>query len=230
MDGQWHFFVAPYLWGSAMEGTVGVSEVVSVPVELSFGDIFEKLDFALLGRFEGRKDRLGFGIDTVFMNLGADVTGPVGGQFGLGADVRSFTLEGVTTFRLLHDDGKGSFLDVLGGARYMKNRVNLTVERNGDEIAGTDRTLDWVDALLGARFRLGLGRTFALHGRADVAGFGSDVTFQLLGGLEARLGERWKTGAGYRYLDVDYDKGEGLDRRLWKMTYQGPYLFVGYAW
>jgi hypothetical protein len=230
MDDRWHFFVAPYLWGSGMEGTVGVTPALAVPVNLSFGDALENLDFAFLGRLEGRKNRLGFGLDVSYMNLGVDVVGPVTGRLGLGVDVRSLTTEGVLTWRAVNDDAGGSYLDLLAGARYMKNSAALTVVRDGDEIGGTERTLDWVDALAGARFRLGLGDTFGMHGRADVAGFGSDISWNVQGGLEARLGEHWKTGAGYRYLDVDYDKGEGLGRRIWKMTYHGPYAFVGYAW
>ena len=35
---------------------------------------------------------------------------------------------------------------------------------------------------------------------------------------------------GYRYIDVDYDKGEGRDRKLWDMVNQGPYLAVQIAW
>jgi hypothetical protein len=31
-------------------------------------------------------------------------------------------------------------------------------------------------------------------------------------------------------MDVDYDKGQGAARRIWKITYQGPYLFGGYTW
>jgi opacity protein-like surface antigen len=230
MDDRWHFFVAPYLWGSGMEGTVGVNQPLSVLVDLSFGDALDNLDFAFLGRVEGRKNRVGFGLDLAYMNLGVDVTGPVTGRLGFGADVRSLTLEGIATWRVVNDDARGSYVDLLAGARYLKNRARLTVERDGQEIAGTERTLDWVDALAGARFRVGLGETFGLHGRADVAGFGSDFSWNVQGGLEARLGEHWKMGAGYRYFDVDYDKGEALSRRIWQMTYQGPYAFVGYAW
>jgi hypothetical protein len=231
LDDRWHFFVAPYLWASGLEGTVGVNNAVSVPVDLSFGDVFEKLDFALLTRFEGRKNRFGFGTDVVYMNLGADVTGPVSGQLGLGADVRTLMLEGIGTWRVVNEYTKGTYVDVLAGIRYTKNKANLAVERGGQEITGTERTLDWVDGLAGARFRVGLGDTFGLHGRTDVASFGSDFTWNAQGGLEALFGGgHWRTGAGYRYFDVDYDKGDGLDRRIWKITYQGPYAFVGYAW
>jgi hypothetical protein len=230
MDGRWHFLVVPYLWASGLEGTVGVNGVVAVPVDLSFGDALESLDFAFLGRFEARQERVGFGLDVAYLNLGVDVTGPLTGGIGLGADVRSVTTEGILTYRVANDEAKGSFVDLLAGARYMRNRAGLSVERDGEAIAGTEQTLDWLDAMAGARVRLPLGAKIALHGRADVAGFGSDFSWNVQGGLEVMLGERWKTGAGYRYLDVDYDKGEGFARRIWQITYQGPYAFVGYAW
>jgi hypothetical protein len=231
MDDRWHFFAAPYLWASGMEGRVGVSGVVEVPVDVSFGDTLENLDFGFLGRFEGRRNRIGFGADLIYMNLGADVTGPVSGQLGLGADVRSFTAEGILNCRVSNDDARGSYVDLLGGLRYVKNEARLTVERGGNAIAGTGRTLDWVDGVAGARFRLGLGRSLGIHGRADIAGFGSDLSWNVQGGVELSFGGgHWRTGAGYRYFEVDYDKGEGLDRRVWQIVYQGPYAFIGYGW
>jgi hypothetical protein len=230
MDDRWHFQVAPYLWGSGMKGTVGAGDVVEAPVDVSFGSVLENLDFALLGHFEGRRNRLGFGVDMVYMNLGADASGPASGGFGLGVDLRSLTAEGLFTYRVHNDEARGAFVDILGGLRYMKMRAGFTLSRDGDEIGNTERTLDWVDALAGARFMLPLGGRVGLHGRADIAGFGSDLTWNVLGGLDVKLGERWRTGAGYRYMDVDYDEGEDRDRRIWQITYQGPYLFVAYAW
>jgi opacity protein-like surface antigen len=230
MDDRWHFLIAPYLWGSGMNGTVGVNGAVSVPVDLSFGDALENLDFAFLGRLEARKKRIGFGLDLAYLNLGAEVTGPIDGRLSLGADVRSLTVEGLLAYRAVNDDDRGGYVDLLAGTRYMKNRAGLSLERDGDAIRGTDQTLDWVDALVGARFRLPLGRKAALHGRADIAGLGSDFTWNVTGGFEMRLSRRFKTGLGYRYLDVDYDEGKGRERRLWQVSYQGPYAFLAYSW
>lgn len=112
----------------------------------------------------------------------------------------------------------------------MGNRAALTQGRDGDDLAGTESTLDWLDALAGARFRLALGRKVGLLGRADIAGFSSDFTWNVQGGLDAALGDRWRAGAGYRHMDADYDEGAGIERRIWQITYQGPYVFVGYAW
>jgi hypothetical protein len=230
MDDRWHFFVAPYLWASGMEGSVGVKGVTTVPVDVSFGDVMENFDLGFLGRFEGRRNRTGFGIDVAYMNLGADVTGPVTGQLGLGADVRSLTAEGIFTYRVVGHDAQESFVDLIGGARYMKNRAGLARERDGEEIADTSQTLDWIDALAGARARLPVVGKVALHGRTDIAGLGSDFSWNLQGGVDVTFGTHWKTGAGYRYFDVDYDKGEGVERKIWQITYQGPYAFLGYAW
>jgi hypothetical protein len=231
MDGRWHFRVAPYLWASGLEGTAGLNGIVSVPVDLSFGDALDKLDFAFLGFVEGRKDRFGFGLNIAYMNLGADVTGPVAGKVGLGADVRTVTLEALVTYRVVNDEARGGLLNVLAGVRYFGNRAELTVDRNGDAIAGTEKSLDWADALAGVRFRLPLGGGKAsLDGRADIGGLGSDFTWNLQGGLDVKLGRTWTVDAGYRYMDVDYDKGQGLERRIWKIKYQGPYLAFSKAW
>lgn len=229
-DDRWHGLVAPYLWASGMKGNVGLNGTFSVPVDASFADALENLDLGFLGRFEARKNRLGLALDVAWMNLGVDIPGPTRERVTVDADVRSLTTEGIASWRVVQDDAKGAFVDVLGGARYMKNRAGASLERDGEELFGGDRDLDWVDALAGARFRLPVSRTVAFHGRGDVAGLGSDFTWNLQGGLDVKIGTHWKTGAGYRCLDVDYDKGEGRERRIWSMTYQGPYTFVGYAW
>src|SRR5262245_52337304 len=116
----WSFRVSPYLWGAGLQGRVGVGQALSAPIDLSFGDTLEALDFAFMGVVEARKDRFGFSADLAHLNLGAGITGPVDGRLGLGADVRTSTLEGVVTYRAFASRS-GSFVEMLAGARYMKN-------------------------------------------------------------------------------------------------------------
>jgi len=52
----------------------------------------------------------------------------------------------------------------------------------------------------------------------------------LQGGLDLAIGKRWALGAGYRHLDVDYDKDEAGERQLYKVKYDGAYAFVSFAW
>jgi hypothetical protein len=70
----------------------------------------------------------------------------------------------------------------------------------------------------------------ALLGRGDIAGFGSKFTWNLEGDLAFLLSEHWSLGAGWRYFDIDYDKGEGRDRELFQVAFNGPRAWFSYAW
>jgi hypothetical protein len=70
----------------------------------------------------------------------------------------------------------------------------------------------------------------SLLGRGDIAGFGSKFTWNLEGDLAVSLGERWALGAGWRHLDIDYGKGEGGDRKVFGLAFDGPRTWVAYAW
>ena len=100
-DDQWHFAIAPYFWASGVEGTVSFLGLPEQSVEASFSDVLDNLDFGLLGHFEARKGRWGFGTDLVYLNLGASVLGdqPILGRLDLEADVRQFIGEGFAFYR-----------------------------------------------------------------------------------------------------------------------------------
>lgn len=117
-------------------------------------------------------------------------------------------------------------MDLLAGARYNKVRAGIQAEL----IPDTERSFDWVDGVAGARFQAALSPKVAIGGRADVAGFGSDFTWQVRADLLVQLSRHWAIGGGYRYIDTDYDKGTGTDRKLWSMVNKGPYLGVQIGW
>ena len=72
-----------------------------------------------------------------------------------------------------------------------------------------------VDALVGLRLRVPLGSRVSLLGRGDLA---------------VNLSERWALGSGWRHLDIDYDKGEGSDPRVFGLAFDGPRTWVAYSW
>lgn len=234
MDDRWHFAITPYFWFSGLEGTVSMKGLAEVPVEASFGDIWDNLDIGLLGRFEGRRNRVGFAVDSSYLDLGVSVAQdrPLLGQLGLEADVRSLISEGLVSYRAVAGSAeRGAWLDVFGGVRYVGTRSQLKGRApDGSDLATTKQTIDWVDGLVGARFRVPLGSRLGLHGRADLAGLGSDFSWNLQGGLDVPLGRRWALGAGYRHLDVDYDKEKAGERQLFRVKFDGAYTFVSFAW
>jgi opacity protein-like surface antigen len=234
MDDRWHFAITPYFWFTALDGTVSMKGLAEVPVKVSFSDIWDNLDIGILGRLEGRRNRVGFVADTTYIKLGVSVAGnrPILGQLGLKADVRSALTEGLVFYRVATGGSRGDgWLDVLGGVRYVGTSSQLKGRLpDGSDLASTKQTIDWVDGLVGARFRVPLGSRLGLHGRGDIAGLGSDFSWNLLGGVDVALGQRWALGAGYRHMDVDHDKENAGERQLYKIKYDGAYAFVSFAW
>ena len=231
MDDRWHFAVAPYAWFAGVSGTFGPFEA---PVEASFSDIVKNLDIAVLGHLEARRNRVGVVVDINYLNLSANVPteAPILGQLDLTADMQSFMGEGVFFYRAVTGRDNAAFLDLLGGVRVTDTSTTLTVTGpQGGSLTGSEQKLGWVDGLVGIRFRVPLGSPrFGLEGRADVAGFGSDITWNLLGGLDVSVGKHWALGAGYRHMHVDYDEGRGLDRKVFKEAFHGPGLWAAYSW
>ena len=83
---------------------------------------------------------------------------------------------------------------------------------------------------MGLRFHGPLGSRAGLSACGDVAGFGSDVTWNVRGDLGYRLSERWAAGVAWRWNKIEYDKGGGAERKLFNMIYNGPLVCAGYTW
>jgi hypothetical protein len=231
MDGRWHFDVAPYLWMSSIEGDVSVARVLSVPVDASFSDILDNFDLGLQGRFEARKDRFGFGADLVWMNLGLPAAQTQVADFTV--DFRQLVVEGTGFYRVASGGGADNpaYLDVLAGVRYTTSRTQLEADSVGGAQSDTDfQDLDWVDAVAGLKFRAPLGSRLAFLGRTDIAGFGSNVTWNLEGDLGFLASRHWTVGAGWRYMNIDYDEGEGIERKQLDLAYSGPRVWFAYSW
>jgi hypothetical protein len=229
-DDQWHFAIVPYMWFAGLEGTLSVGRFVEVPVDVPFSDVISNFDIGLLAHFEGRKNRFGWAVDVMYLKLGAPVapSAPVLGPLGVTADVRLLLTEGLGFYRVAKGgrSDNQSHLDLLAGVRYIRTSSGL----ENDVFQTGKLTTDWVDGLIGVRFRAGLGSRAAFIGRGDVAGLGSEFTWNLEGDLAFLLSKHWALGAGWRHLDIDYDKGEGRDRRVFDVAFDGPRAWFSYAW
>lgn len=220
---QWEFSLP--VWAPAIDGTMSFSGIPEQKVKASFGDIVENLDFALIGQVEMRRNRLGFASDVLYMSLEADVlaSGPILGQTNPRANVKELIIESFGFYRLVTAGGapdNQGFADVILGARY----TGMQTQIKGDNASSTKRTFNFVDGLAGLRGYAGLGKTWGLRGRADLATFGSDITWNLESSLAWRASERWTIDGGYRYLDIDYDKGQGSERKILDLKIFGPVI------
>jgi len=130
------------------------------------------------------------------------------------------------------NDQKLSF-DLLGGGRYMNLEGEVDV-RTGGPLAGPGlaigrtfgRREEWVDPIVGGRLRWDIDEKLAAAVRFDFGGFnignGSNLTWNLLAGIDYKLKENMSLKAGYRILDIDYDSGSGTNEFGLDAQFRGP--------
>ena len=139
---DWAYEIEPYLMFVSIEGDASVGRVTGVAVDVDFD---QNLELAAMLHFEAyHKKGWGLSLDYGFMDLGADITGPLGGATNV--SVRQGILEALAVYRNKLSDGH---LDYLVGIRWWDNDIDVTV--NPAILPGTVTTNieeDWVDVLL----------------------------------------------------------------------------------
>jgi hypothetical protein len=217
---EWKHELAPYVWGSAMEGTTGIGGVTA-DVDLSFSDILDNLEMGFMGMYRGTRDRFSITVDTIFMGLGATERSR-NGAAKADIDVDQFVLGAAAGYSLTE-----KFL-VLGGLRYndLSAEVKVTGPLGNTADAETDES--WVDPYIGAQYTIPLSEAWSLNLYGDIGGFGvgSDFVWQGLVTLRWQLTERTGALAAYRYMDVDYESGSGSNRFKYDMAFSGPALGI----
>jgi opacity protein-like surface antigen len=173
-------------------------------------------------RLNARSDKWGVIVDLMYLSVNDRSTlGPA----AVNAEVSWFIGEVSVNYRVLdrsvstgpkvHD--RRFTLDLLAGLRLHNIQNDITIGP-----ARTAGTKDFVDPILGFDLRVeGSDRWTALL-RADIGGFdiGSEFTWNLILGAIYHVSKRFSIGAGYRWLDLDYqDGGFALDLRS-----EGPFL------
>jgi len=209
---EWNVLVAPYLMGAAMSGTTTVRGV-GVDIDMSASDIFSNLQFGAMGIVVARKGLWGFGADAIWMALGTTVD-----------DTNVDVNQGAFAFYGLRQLGPAA--DVTFGLRVNTLQDELTF-KGPDVTRRQNKT--WVDPIAGVTLRTPAGR---VQGRlyTEIGGFGagSDFTWQVFPTLSIRLAEKASLEFGYRWLDIDYAAGDGLDGFGYDMLTQGPVFGFGF--
>jgi hypothetical protein len=196
----WRFTFIPYVWAAAFSGRVGVGPVVA-EVDLSFGDIIDHADFALMGVFEARRERWSAYLDGFYVGLSADTATSLPTGIGLRLDEDLVMIQPAAGYTLLARPWGG--LEALGGLRYWHVSTGLVATGPGQ--ATRSASQDWVDGTLGARLRYSPGPRWQLFALGDLGGGGSSFTWQAWGGVGFNVGSCCAIYGSYRHLDVDYE-------------------------
>ncbi|MGB2419645.1 MAG: hypothetical protein ACPH9Z_05910, partial [Luminiphilus sp.] len=83
---------------------------------------------------------------------------------------------------------------------------------------------DWVDPIVGVGYDVPLSQRWDFSGSALVGGFGvgSDLVMVFSASFGYRFNDWASITLGGRYLDFDYEDGDGLDRFKFDMREHGP--------
>jgi hypothetical protein len=223
---RWQFVVTPYVWATSLSGDALIRGV-GAPVDSSFGDILDDLNFAAFVQADLRRDRFGLIGNLQYANLGSE--GSVNGN-AVETTAETLILDFGGYYRfgpyLVHGiagvDGVQVTVDPYIGGRFTD--LDGEVDIRGRGSFGDDAS--WVDPILGMRTIWDLDENWNVIVAADVGGFGigSDLTYSAYGLLGYRFDLLAKNDAnvlvGYRILSQDYQAGSFE----WDVVQQGPLL------
>jgi hypothetical protein len=153
---KWRFEINSWAWLMGLEGDIGIGDRTA-NVSASFSDILDASDslIALSGRLEVGYGRLGFFVDALYANIGADdQTGPLG-IADVDITIEQWIVDFGMMFRVAEWEPTGSAadnrrnisLDAYAGARY----ISVTVELDPERLESRSRTREWADPIVGAK-------------------------------------------------------------------------------
>jgi hypothetical protein len=219
---DWEFVIAPYLFMGSLSGESTVGIAGPSEVDLDFGDILKKLQFAFMIRGEVYKGNWGLIADYLYLKLGDDIDTP--GEL-LVADIE--VKQGIFELFLSRRFRQGwGWFDVYAGIRTWD--IGLRLNLDGlEQVSAVTFDQNWVDPVIGGRVFYQFSDRFLANFRADIGGFGagSDFTYTLQPGLGYSFSDWFTLMLQYKYLATDYtnDK-EGLDFFAYDANMNGPLL------
>jgi len=230
---EWEWNITPYLWAPSVGMDLTVADQ-SLGGEADFTDLIDKVDSVFMGHFEGRKDRWGFYLDTIYMKLKDNNTvavgpgGPILGDLTANAALKMKIYDMGAMVRV-NDSESDVRVDILGGLRYVDMDIETIIGLPGpqqgqvDIQAGPSET----DMMLGARAMGNFNERWHWGVRGDVSYLGTDGTFNALAAVGYTFGQSglFSLDLGYRYmtikLDGSTDRGAPISS---KVTMSGPVL------
>ena len=226
--------IAPYLWGSGVGLDITVNNGPGIGTEVPLSDLIDKLDGVFMGHFEGRGERFGVYVDTIYLSLAGSNVIPIGPG---GPIVGDLTTDMSLTLKLyelggayrIGDDSPGSVaFDILLAARLVDVDQNLDLILPGPAATPVNLSIAFseTDVVLGARLVGKFTEKWHYKVRADVGGGGTDGTFNALGAVGYAFGQTglFSLDFGYRYMTIKLKNDRDGTRFETDITMSGPLL------
>jgi hypothetical protein len=232
---DWSFSFAPYLWMVGLNGTIG-AKGRTADVDISFGDIWDNLDFAFQGHAEIMyRSKYGFIVDGTYLKL---ATKSVKGPLNIKTTLKLNMWEFVGVYRVYNQpsgfknskgQSKPSFsADLLGGGRYMNVDTKINFGGTGPIGVSNQVAADqgWFDFLVGTRIKWQATNRLFFRATTDIGGFGlgfsSDLAWNLMGFVGVDITDWMQLMVGYKVFYDDYSDGSGNNRFVFDTWMTGP--------
>ena len=155
-----------YLWATGISGstTLGSQTFPQQPVEVSFDDVLDKLDFGFQVHYEGVGEQWGGGLDNTYIKL-SDTN-----DVGVNGEVKAMLTE------LFGLNRANRSIDVLASVPFMSLNMSVSGTKALVKIEG-DRSL--TDVFAGARAKLPISDSVLFVLRSDVGTGGSGLVWNV---------------------------------------------------
>ena len=228
---RWRYSLTPFFWTPGISGTIQAGNN-SVNVDESIGEflssVIDNFDFAAMARFEADYCRWSILFDFIYIGLGDTESGqtPAGAPVNVDWTYDSLIADLFAGYRFAEVPlgcGDACFkptatFDALAGFRGYHFEVSVDLDPGPD----ADGSRNWVDPVVGARALFHVTPALTFNAMANIGGFGvgSDLSWQLIVGLDYKVANCVSLDAGWAVLSIDYQHGNAN----YDLTLSGPYL------
>jgi hypothetical protein len=229
-DDTWHLLIAPYFWGSSINGNFdvhGISNNFSVP----FNDLVNHLDFGGELHMEANNGPWTLMVDPIYVKL-TDTKSVAYATLNLTTQL--VIVDGGVFYNMFSNpisNNQMLSLELLAGGRYfgLENTIGITTSAPifGSIHYSTQNTNEFLVPIVGARLTFDASQTQHFWLRGDVGGFGIDNvsdTWQGILGYSYSVSNNTDVGIAYRVLKIDYSKNNsGMNTYFY-----GPEVGIGF--
>jgi opacity protein-like surface antigen len=205
------FDIVPYLWLATYDGTFGLPDTpAGVPPTHSDAAFSTHINAVVMLAAQFRYRDVGLFFDGAWLQLQTE--GGSGTGLYSGTDIKSDIAFGTLALTYRLPPLAKLQTDVFAGARTWHVSNELEFKPGLAPGFTTDASITWSDPLIGAKLNYDLTRHWFGSMIEDVGGFGvgSQITWEVYGGVGYRFTDWLSAQLGYRYMHVDYDQGGSL--------------------
>ncbi|MES1243256.1 MAG: hypothetical protein ABUT39_16715 [Acidobacteriota bacterium] len=214
--GDWTWTATPYVWATDVGADVSINDRQVADKTIDFSDLAEDLSLAAQGHMEGRNGRHGVLLDLFYVHLADDdkrfpLPAPLAGEAIADGDL---TLTILDAGGIWNPRGDGEGFSLIYGGRMVDRDIEIDARFQpapGVTLARSYEVSETLyDGLLGARYAGRFTPRWTWAVQADASTGGTEQTWSALAGLGWSFGSRYTFLAGYRYMDIQFEKDDAL--------------------